>query len=208
MSDNKIIGAELYWRFAEFETKLKSNWNTLLGKINDNFLDTIPISDDLVELWDWFAYYSELDRYGCVPSNAVKNPLIIELGLKEEIRQKQSIPHLERVKKLSLGFYVQLLKFDNIKTIGIAYDEKYKPNNRTYYCNILSKYIFPGYARVDSRFFMLMNYINTQNNERLHDYYAECSMIQDFRNDFCHFRFNIEKFEEAKTLLDKYIAIL
>ncbi|QED23117.1 hypothetical protein [Candidatus Deianiraea vastatrix] len=205
--DYENIGKELYPRFAKFECALKNNWNELLYKINDNFLDSGKISIQ-EEYWDWFSYDNQLESFGYVPSNAVKNPLIIELGLKNEIRQKETLAHFERVKKLHLGFYVQLMKRDNVITICKAYDEKFKLSTRVWDYDILGKYIFPNYQKIDDKFFLYKNYLNKENGEIYYDYYAETSIIQKLRNDFCHFQFNIQDFQTAKELLDKYIVML
>ena len=206
-SEFEKIGKELYPKFAEFEHRLKNNWNKLLFEINDNFLDSKNILKDN-EYWDWFAYDNQLEWFGYIPDNVAKNPFIVELGLKNEIRQKENISHSERVGRLNLGFYVQLLKFENITTICQAWDDKFKPDNRTWADNILEKYIFPNYETFNDRFFLMKNYIDIENKTYYYDYYAECFMIQNLRNDFCHFRFDISKLKETKELLDKYISIL
>jgi len=194
---NKKIGEELYWRFAKFEGLLKSNLLKALYMISPSFLDLtnsgVPMDWYEYQLSEYFDFCNDANRTPSLQEFEQDFPykpmgVLRECEVHEDIRTKNTISHEERVAKLSLGFFVKLIKWENVINICIA-----TKKNEYEFLDI----VFPKWGVYD------FDYYLKDNNA-----YTDLTKIQDLRNDFAHFRFDIAKLEEAKKLLDEYIFLM
>ena len=129
MKNNEKIGKELYWRFAKFEGLLKGNLLKVLYMISPSFLDLtnsgVPID---VYDYEWSEYVDWCNERDISPKNDEFNKyypfkpsgILRECEVHEDVRTKNTISHEERVAKLSLGFFVQLVKWENVINICIT----------------------------------------------------------------------------------------
>jgi hypothetical protein len=111
------------------------------------------------------------------------------MGIREEIKRAKL-----DVNKLNLGFYVQLVKYENILNICIGVSRKINFELEDFLDLLFNRHW--EYHRLD---------ISIKQEDSL---YKDFSEIQSLRNDFCHFIFDIAKLEEARELLDMYIMLL
>jgi hypothetical protein len=202
--ENQKIGEELYWRFAKFEELLKGNLLKVLYMISPSFLDLtnsgVPM-DWYQDAWDSYVEYcNDFDIPIASEDFAEYFPdkpagILRECEVHEDVRTKNTISHEERVAKLSLGFFVKLIKWENVGNICYAVQRNVK--TAYFQDTVFLDIVFPKWTFAIA--------YEARRNDML---YTDLTKIKDLRNDFAHFRFDIAKLEETKKLLDEYIFLM
>lgn len=185
-SESKYIEAgELYHLFFEFENNLKNNLNKVLSLIDINFISLKNkreegkemISIDYFEFLEGASHREEFSVQG----------LMQELGLEKSIRCND-------VSQLTLGFYIQIFKWENV--IRICKEVKKKTKTKFWEYHFLDS-IFLEWRNTDIDYLLKTNKL-----------YEELTEIQGYRNDFCHFRLKPEDFAKIRKILIEYTSVL
>jgi hypothetical protein len=196
-SESKYIEAgELYHLFSEFENNLKNNLNKVLSLINIDFLSLKNKREEGMISIDYFEFLEEqageFFEYG-VQHFSNREEFSVQ-GLMQELELEKSIRGNDDVSKLTLGFYIQIFKWENVIRICKEVSKKTKTRFHEYHFLDL---IFLEWRNTNTDYLLKTNKL-----------YEELTEIQGYRNDFCHFRLKPEDFAKIRQILIEYTSIL